>query len=60
MDEQPDERPIGLDGDLIDLSGIQLGDLPAIDGTAFGNALLRILSETREPDESIARFPNRM
>jgi FXSXX-COOH protein len=45
-----------LSSTLVDLTDVRLADLRAIDGTALGSALRRILEEADRPQEVVAGF----
>lgn len=48
--------PAELPTDLPDLTGLALTDLDALDDTALGQALRRILADVTRPDDAVAGF----
>lgn len=50
------EPHLDLESDLVDLTGIDLADLPGLEGTVLRAALMRVEEEAEHRNQAMAKF----
>jgi FXSXX-COOH protein len=56
VDDRPGEVDDGFESDLVDLTGVNLADLPDLDNPVLAATLRRIRDEADNPSEAVAGF----